>query len=50
VKAFLPWLAVLALVLLLSALRLRPLATAVSLGWLAYCAWTWIRPRRRDRP
>lgn len=47
VKAFLPWLAVLAVVLLLSALRLRPLATAVSLGWLAWCVLTWFRPTRR---
>ncbi|WP_199723367.1 hypothetical protein [Micromonospora sp. CV4] len=46
-KAFLPWLAVLAVVLLLSALRLRPLATAVSLGWLAWCVLTWFRPTRR---
>ncbi|MFC7544773.1 hypothetical protein [Plantactinospora sp. GCM10030261] len=45
-KAFLPWLAVLAVVLLLSALRMRTLAAAVSLGWLAYCVWTWVRPRR----
>lgn len=45
-KAFLPWLAVLALVLALSALRLRALAMAVSLTWLAYCIWTWFRPTR----
>lgn len=48
VKGFLPWLAVLALVLLLSALRLRALATVVSLGWLVWCVWTWFRPTRRD--
>ncbi|MGC4857859.1 hypothetical protein [Micromonospora sp. DT41] len=48
VKAFLPWLAVLAVVLLLSALRQRALATAVSLGWLAWCVWTWFRPTRRN--
>ncbi|WP_428961787.1 hypothetical protein [Micromonospora fluostatini] len=46
-KAFLPWLTVLAVVLLLSALRLRVLATVVSLGWLAWCVWTWVRPGRR---
>ncbi|MEV4499359.1 hypothetical protein AB0J84_27135 [Micromonospora arborensis] len=46
-KGFLPWLTVLAVVLLLSALRQRALATAVSLGWLAWCAWTWFRPTRR---
>jgi len=48
VKAFLPWLAVLAVVLLLSALRQRALATVVSLGWLAWCVWTWFRPTRRN--
>ncbi|GGO02352.1 hypothetical protein [Micromonospora parathelypteridis] len=46
-KGFLPWLTVLAVVLLLSALRQRALATAVSLGWLAWCIWTWFRPTRR---
>ena len=45
-KAFLPWLAVLALVLALNALRLRPLAAAVSIAWLAWCVYTWVRPRR----
>ena len=50
-RGFLPWLTVLAVVLLLSALRMRPLATAVSLGWLAWCVWTWFRPTgRRSRP
>jgi hypothetical protein len=48
VRGFLPWLTVLAVVLLLSALRLRALATVVSIGWLAWCAWTWFRPTRRD--
>ncbi|MBM0238335.1 hypothetical protein JNW88_16350 [Micromonospora sp. ATA32] len=48
-KAFLPWLAVLALVMLLSALRMRPLATAVSLAWLGWCVWTWVRPKRPPR-
>ncbi len=48
-KAFVPWLTVLAVVVTLSALKLRPLAVAVSLGWLAYCVYTWVRPaRRRD--
>ena len=46
-RAFVPWLTVLAIVLVLSALRLRPLALAVSLAWLAYCVWTWVRPGRR---
>ncbi|MCG5468664.1 hypothetical protein LADH09A_002532 [Micromonospora sp. LAH09] len=46
-KAFLPWLAVLAVVLLLSALHMRALATLVSVGWLIWCAWTWFRPTRR---
>jgi hypothetical protein len=46
-KAFLPWLLVLALVLVLNALRLRPLATLVAVGWLGYCVWTWVRPQRR---
>ncbi|HEU4421287.1 MAG TPA: hypothetical protein VFR67_01970 [Pilimelia sp.] len=45
-KAFLPWLAVLALVLTLTALRLRPLAAAVSIAWLAWCVYTWVRPHR----
>ncbi|MCO1598660.1 hypothetical protein M8C17_26275 [Micromonospora sp. RHAY321] len=50
-RGFLPWLTVLAVVLLLSALRLRALATVVSLGWLVWCLWTWFRPaRRRSRP
>ncbi|MER7168395.1 hypothetical protein ABT336_20300 [Micromonospora sp. NPDC000207] len=49
VKAFLPWLTVLAVVLLLSAMRLRFLAAAVSLTWLAWCVWTWVRPRRPRR-
>jgi hypothetical protein len=47
VKVLLPWLAVLALVMLLSALKLRPLAFAVSVAWLAYCVYTWVRPARR---
>ncbi|HEX8630718.1 MAG TPA: hypothetical protein VF755_21375 [Catenuloplanes sp.] len=46
-RAFVPWLTVLAIVLVLSALRLRPLALAVSVAWLAYCVWTWVRPGRR---
>ncbi|MDW5329885.1 MULTISPECIES: hypothetical protein [unclassified Plantactinospora] len=45
-KAFLPWLLVLAVVIALNALRLRPLATAVAIAWLGYCVWTWVRPRR----
>jgi hypothetical protein len=48
VKGLLPWLAVIVVVMLLSALRMRPLAAAVSLAWLAWCVWTWIRPARRD--
>ncbi|MEU6205605.1 MULTISPECIES: hypothetical protein [Micromonospora] len=46
-RGFGPWLAVLAVVFLLSALRMRALATAVSLAWLAWCVWTWVRPSRR---
>lgn len=46
-KAFLPWLLVLAVVIALNALRLRPLAAVVAIGWLGYCVWTWIRPPRR---
>jgi len=46
-KAFVPWLTVLAVIMILNALRLRPLATAVAVGWLAYCVWTWVRPGRR---
>ncbi|MEO3746378.1 hypothetical protein [Plantactinospora sp. B5E13] len=46
-KAFLPWLFVLALIIALNALRLRPLATAVAVVWLVYCVWTWVRPQRR---
>ncbi|GAB3970288.1 hypothetical protein V1634_23165 [Plantactinospora veratri] len=46
-KAFLPWLLVLAVVIALNALRLRPLATAVAIAWLGYCLWTWFRPRPR---
>ncbi|MFG2060493.1 hypothetical protein ACGFIK_03650 [Micromonospora sp. NPDC048871] len=49
-RGFGPWLAVLAVVLLLSALRLRTLAALVSVGWLIYCVWTWVRPSRRGRP
>jgi hypothetical protein len=51
VKAFIPWLTVLALVIALNALRLRPLATALAVGWLIYCVWTWVRPKRpQNRP
>ena len=46
-KPFIPWLTVLALVIILTALRLRPLATALAVGWLVYCVWTWVRPNRR---
>ncbi|MEU7614713.1 hypothetical protein AB0M91_05925 [Micromonospora rifamycinica] len=46
-RGFGPWLAVLALVIALNALRLRPLAVVVSLVWLAWCVWTWVRPARR---
>lgn len=46
-KAFLPWLLVLVVVLALNALKLRTLGTAVAVAWLVYCVWTWIRPRRR---
>jgi hypothetical protein len=46
VKAFVPWLTVLAVVIVLNALRLRPLAAAVAIAWLIYCAYTWLRPRR----
>jgi hypothetical protein len=49
VKAFIPWLTVLAVIFLLTMLKLRPLATAVAVGWLAYCVWTWVRPRKHDR-
>jgi len=48
-KALVPWLVVLAVVIALNALRLRPVATAVVLGWLVYCVWTWVRPRDRGR-
>jgi hypothetical protein len=48
-KAFLPWLAVLAVILILNALKLRPLATVVAVGWLGYCVWTWVRVGRGGR-
>jgi hypothetical protein len=48
--AFVPWLTVLALVIVLNALHLRPLATALVVGWLVYCVWTWIRPKRGRSP
>jgi hypothetical protein len=48
VKAFFPWLTVLALVIVLNALHLRPLATALAVGWLIYCVWTWVRPKREQ--
>ncbi|WP_165942685.1 hypothetical protein [Micromonospora sp. KC721] len=44
------WLGVLALIIVLNALRLRPLAVAVSLAWLGWCVWTWFRPTRRGPP
>lgn len=47
VKPFVPWLTVLAIVIALNALKLKPLATAVALGWLGYCVWTWVRPQKR---
>jgi hypothetical protein len=46
VRPFVPWLVVLGLVVLLNALRLRPLAAAVAVAWLVWCVWTWVRPRR----
>ncbi|WJK42528.1 hypothetical protein O7608_09185 [Solwaraspora sp. WMMA2056] len=46
-KAFIPWLVVLLLVIGLNAVGQRPLATALALGWLVYCIWTWVRPGRR---
>jgi hypothetical protein len=49
VKPFIPWLTVLAVVIALNALRLRPLAAAVAIAWLVYCVWTWVRPRKPDR-
>ena len=49
VKAFLPWLLVLAVVIALNALKLRSLGTAVAIAWLGYCVWTWVRPRRSGR-
>jgi hypothetical protein len=49
-KALIPWLTVLAVVLLLSALRLRALAGAVALAWLVYAVFTWIRAARSRRP
>jgi hypothetical protein len=48
-KSLLPWLAVLALVMVLSLLRLRPLATVVAVAWLGYAAWTWVRVGRHNR-
>ncbi|MEV1288686.1 hypothetical protein [Micromonospora sp. NPDC049679] len=45
-KPFVPWLIVLAVIITLNALKLRPLATAIAVAWLAYCVWTWVRPRR----
>jgi hypothetical protein len=45
VRPFIPWLTVLAVIVLLNALRLRPLAVALAVGWLVYCVWTWVRPR-----
>jgi hypothetical protein len=47
VKPFIPWLTVLAVVIALNALRLRPLAAAVAVAWLIYCVWTWVRPKAR---
>ena len=45
-KAFVPWLTVLAVIIVLNALRLRPLAAAVAIAWLIFCVYTWVRPRR----
>lgn len=49
VKVLIPWLAVLAVVLLLDAMKLGALATVVAVTWLVYCVWTWVRPRNRNR-
>ena len=49
-KAYLPWLTVLAVIFLLSILRLRALAAVLAAGWLVYCAYTWIRAARSRRP
>jgi len=46
VRAVLSWLLVTAVVLALSAARMRPLATAVAIGWLVWCVYTWVRPRQ----
>lgn len=45
-KSLVPWLTVLAVVFLLSMLRLRALASVVAVGWLIYCGYTWIRAAR----
>jgi len=46
VRVFVPWLTVIAVIILLNALRLRPLAAAVAIAWLIFCVYTWVRPRR----
>jgi hypothetical protein len=46
-KAWLPWLTVLAVVFLLSTFRLRALAAAVAIAWFIYAAYTWVRAARR---
>jgi hypothetical protein len=49
VRAVLSWLLVAAVVVALTALRMRPLATAVAVAWLVWCVYTWVRPaRQRD--
>ncbi|MDQ7907757.1 hypothetical protein RB614_24860 [Phytohabitans sp. ZYX-F-186] len=48
-KVLLPWLAVLAVVLLLDAMHLSFLATAVAVSWLVYCVGTGVRPKGRNR-
>jgi len=46
-RVFLPWLIVLGAIITLNALHMKPLASALAVGWLGYCIWTWIRPRDR---
>lgn len=44
------WLVVMAVIIGLNLLRLRPLAVVVALAWLGYAAYTWIAPvLRRQR-
>lgn len=43
------WLVVMAVILGLSMLQLRPLALLIAVGWTGYAVFTWVSPSLRRR-